>query len=478
MDEPDESIDLLPSHRKFEVDVEEDGFENRWQRSPDGFSLSQAVRRITTVQLFKLLPSPIQSLVSPANKPKHAPRPTAWLDGIRGCAALVVFFEHMSLSVQDSHAMVRAYGSPGATSLWQLPIIRLLYDGGPMVPIFYVTSGCALSLKPLSHLHKEEWQDFGSTISSATFRRAFRLFLPSIAVSFLAMLFTQVGVYNHPYPFLDDNALHINRPQRLPNIAAQYLDWLNWVATQLLYSEDMFHPLSGATASNYGFQLWTISTEFYASMALFITLVGLAHLTVSRRQIMLFGLCAFAFYIDQWDIACFMAGISITELSLLAKTRDNEYREPPSLPVYRHGIFISRCLPTVRKHAFALLFVAALFIASYPSKQASENSIYQPFSALVDSVRFWESIGAVFILASTSKLGFMQKVFTSAIPRYLGRVSYGIYLTHVVFLNVLGWRLVPWIWNITGDEEWWGRQGGFAIGLIVSLMLLVWVADL
>ena len=478
MDGFDESLELLHSNGKVEIDVEEDVFENRRHRSPADSIRSRAVRRTTTARLLKLLPSPIQSLGSSTGKPKHAPRSTAWLDGIRGCAALVVFFEHMSLSVQDSHSMVRAYGSPGATSLWQLPIIRLLYDGTPMVPIFYVTSGCVLSLKPLSHIHKGEWHDFGTTISSATFRRAFRLFLPSAAVSFLAMLFTQMGIYNHPYPFMDNNAIEIDRPQRLPNIAAQYVDWLNWVATQLLYSEEIFQPLPGTTVSNYGFQLWTISTEFYASIALFITLVGLAQLNISKRQFLLFCLCAFAFYLNRWDIACFIAGISVTELSIQANISKNQPQESVSLPIHIRGKFMASWLPTSRQYAFVLLFVAGLFIASYPGKQASENFIYRPFSAIVDSVRFWESIGAVFILTSTSQLSFMRRLFTSAIPRYLGRISYGVYLTHVIFLNGFGWRIVPWIWTITGDEGWWGRQGGFAVGLVVCLMLLIWVADL
>jgi len=432
---------------------------------------------LTGSQFLKLFPIPIQSLLcrSSSNKPECPPRSTAWLDGIRGCAALVVFLEHLSISVQNSHAMLRAYGSPGATSLWQLPIIRLLYAGSPMVPIFYVTSGCALSLKPVAHIHKEEWEYFGITISSATFRRAFRLFLPSAAISFVAMLFTQMGIYGHPYPFIEDNAILIDRPQLLPNIASQYVDWLNWVATNLLYSEEMFQPLSRTTISNYGFQLWTIATEFYASLALFITLAGLAHLKVSGRQVLVACLCAFAFFVDRWDIACFIAGITVSELFILKRGPQKSRRESESLPIYISGkTFLSRL--RMSRYGFALLFVAGLFIASYPFKQASENFIYRPFSAIIDSVRFWESMGAVFLLVSVSQLSFMRRLLTSAIPRYLGRISYGLYLTHVVFLNAFGWMVVPWIWKLTGDEGW-GRQGGFAIGLVINLGLSVWIAD-
>ncbi|EEA21606.1 conserved hypothetical protein [Talaromyces marneffei ATCC 18224] len=472
----------MPQSRgKIEIDVENeqrDSLEDQ-RRSPSNHAfLSRAMTKInlTSIHLLKLLPSPILNLLYPPpyDKRNTEPRSTAWLDGIRGCAALIVFFMHLSLSVQDSHAMLRAYGSPGATSLWQLPIIRLLYDGSPMVPIFYVTSGCALSLKPLSLIHKNEWADFSTTVSSATFRRGFRLFLPSAIVSFLAMLFTQLGIYNHPYQFMEGNAIIIDRPHRLPNIAAQYVDWLNWMATQLFYSEDLFQPLSGTTISNYGFQLWTISTEFYASIALFIALVGLSRLAVSIRQVLVFCLCAFSFYIDRWEIACFMAGMSITELSIQAK----DGHESVSLPLFARGKSVSTWILRSRQYMFALLFVAGLFIASYPYKEASNNFIYRPFSAVIDNARFWESMGAVCILVSASQLRLLQRLLTSIIPRYLGRISYGVYLTHVIFLNALGWRIVPWIWEITGNEGWSNRQGGFAVGLIICLILLVWIADI
>lgn len=474
-------MEMLQSRGSVETDDDDeprDVIEDPMRPSSSHDLLSRAISKIVLpkLPLLKLLPSPIFNLLylPSYNESNPEPRSTAWLDGIRGCAALVVFIMHFTLSVNDSHAMLRVYGSPGATSLWQLPIIRLIYDGSPMVPIFYVTSGCALSLKPLSLIRKDEWADFSTTISSAIFRRGFRLFLPSAIVSFLAMLFTQMGIYNHPYPFMKGSAIVIARPHRLPNFAAQYVDWLNWVATQLLYSEDLFQRLSGITTSNYGFQLWTISTEFYASIALFIVLVGLSRLTISIRQILVFCLCAFAFFVDRWEIACFMAGLSITELSI----QTQESHESANLPLFACRKSLSSWLLWSRKCMFALLFVAGLFVASYPYKEASLNAIYWPFSAIINNARCWESIGAICILTSASQLRFMQRILTSAIPRYLGRISYGVYLTHVAFLNVFGWRIVPWIWEMTGEEGWLNRHGGFAVGLIICLILLVWIADI
>ena len=477
MYEADGSLELPIACKECNASAE-DVSETEWEQPAERFSLFQVVKQFTARQLPKLLPSPLQNLISMSNVPKYPPRFTAWLDGVRGCAALVVFIEHVCLSVQDSHSMVRAYGSPGATSLWQLPLARLLYAGSPMVPIFYVVSGCALSLKPLSDIHNQEWDTLLSTVSSATFRRAFRLFLPSMAITFITMLLTQMGVYHHSYPFMHGNAIQIDRPQWLPNLAAQYVDWLNWVATDLFYTEEIFQPLSGTTTSNYGFQLWTISVEFYASIALFITIVGLARLKPSRRQVLVFLLCAFALFVGRWDVACFMAGFCVTELSIQTKQGELEHLESTSTGVYMREAVASNRDLALRKCAFALVLISGLFIASYPGKEASRNFIYQPFSAIVDSQRFWESLAAIFILTSVSQLGFIQNFFISAIPKYLGRISYGMYLTHVALLNLFGWTITPWIWTFTGNEGWWSRQGGFAISLGINLVLLLWIADL
>ena len=436
------------------------------------------MKQFTATQLPKLLPSPLQNLTIISNVSKKPPRPTAWLDGVRGCAALVVFIEHVCLSVQDSNSMVRAYGSPGAYSLWQLPLVRLLYAGSPMVPIFYVVSGCVLSLKPLSDIHNQEWGTLLLTVSSATFRRAFRLFLPSMAITFITMLATQMGVYHHPYPFMHSNAIQIDRPQRLPNLAAQYVDWLNWVATKLFYTEEIFQPLPGTTTSNYGFQLWTISVEFYVSIALFITIVGLARLKPSKREFLVFLLCVFALFVGRWDVACFVAGIGVTELSIQTRPAELPHQESTSAGVYTRGASASNRVLALRNCAFALLLIFGLFIASYPGREASRNFIYQPFSAIVDSQRFWESLAAIFILTSISQLGLIRNLFISAIPKYLGRISYGMYLTHVALLNLFGWAITPWIWTFTGNVGWWSRQGGFAISLGINLILLLWIADL
>lgn len=60
--------------------------------------------------------------------------PTSWLDGIRGYASFCVFIYHFQHMFHQKYLL--GYGSNGGIDdywLIQLPIIRLIFTGGPMV---------------------------------------------------------------------------------------------------------------------------------------------------------------------------------------------------------------------------------------------------------------------------------------------------------------------------------------------------------
>src|SRR5882757_1605507 len=72
--------------------------------------------------------------------------PTAFLDGMRGLAAFVVFICHLTYGTFDiGHAWGAHPDQPTLAhkNFLRLPIVRLLYSGPPMVAIFFVISGYA-----------------------------------------------------------------------------------------------------------------------------------------------------------------------------------------------------------------------------------------------------------------------------------------------------------------------------------------------
>jgi hypothetical protein len=142
-----------------------------------------------------LLPSFIQSrLISQAlSSPLH---PTASLDGLRGTAAFIVFIFHFFLAYTG--APLYGYGSSSENRHWhQLPILKIMYAGDFMVVLFFIISGYVLTTKPLRLACAGSAQSANllKTLSSSTFRRGMRLFVPTMVGTFVSMVLLQLGAF-------------------------------------------------------------------------------------------------------------------------------------------------------------------------------------------------------------------------------------------------------------------------------------------
>lgn len=166
-------------------------------------SRSSALNASKQVLVF-LIPSFIQDVIYPSTKSKPGnsdrPKPTAWLDGMRGIAALLVYFYHLSYSTHD----VYTGWSPGHYQLLRLPFIKALYNGPAMVSLFFVLSGYALSYKPVRQMRNGEYDTLYSGLSSSVFRRMVRLFLPCVASTFMIVVLIRLGLYQRTMDLAND----------------------------------------------------------------------------------------------------------------------------------------------------------------------------------------------------------------------------------------------------------------------------------
>lgn len=209
--------------------------------------------------LVFLLPTFIQHRLYPELIKPERLHPSGYLDGMRGLAALFVFFYHFSYS---SHDVLTAYGGTGKPDehreFLKLPFVRFVYTGPAMVSIFYVVSGYALSYKPVKLMRNKSWKDLLHTLSSATFRRAIRLYLPCFVSTLLIVLLVRLDAYDATRDIAyDEKRLNQVREFHLARYESLWHQLTDWAHMMWIY----VHPWSFGTKDtdiDIDKHLWTI----------------------------------------------------------------------------------------------------------------------------------------------------------------------------------------------------------------------------
>ncbi|KAJ3528758.1 hypothetical protein NM208_g10061 [Fusarium decemcellulare] len=396
-------------------------------------------------------------------------RDTEFLDAMRGIAALCVFFEHFLLPFWGN--IFYSYGGHKDTSIFQLPIVRLLYSGSPMVCIFLVISGTAFSLKLARLMEKGDWDLLYRTIESMILRRGIRLLVPSLLVSFTLMLMAHMHLcdiqsavpYEGPPELLEE--FWMKQPQFLPSIWHQVREWSDFTVAKVLIPSTWRGTTTGRDYGDlehveYGSQLWTVAVEYWSSILLFATLLGTARLRPAWRLSLFAVLFAFSFWISRWDFALFLYG------SILASTPAFQMKMLPS----------TRTIPSTCFCISLLLF--GLHLASFPELGGANTPGFAWLCLVSSNSRFWQSIGAALTVATVGNIKAVRRILSCSLLLYFGRISYALYLVHIPLLLTLGWRLVPKIWELTGRQTNVEECAGLAVSFFILLCLLVWMADL
>jgi peptidoglycan/LPS O-acetylase OafA/YrhL len=442
---------------------------------------------------FALLPSFVQNQINKDEdqKPEKL-HPTAYLDGMRGLAALFVFFCHMSYG---SFRLTKGYGyvwEDGTVNnyILQLPFLRLLFSGPPMVCIFFVISGYALSLKPLKLMRSHSWAEMSITMSSSIFRRGMRLFIPTTISTFMVLLLVQYNYYetnrgfaasDHYFPNIKEHHMW-----QADTFYEQFLDWA-WRMFEFVHIWS-FDQFGGSTG--YDLHLWTIPLEFRASMLLFLLQMGLARVRTSIRWCCLIMFCWFSLRNQRWEMILFVSGLLLAELDLIriARRRSQSLSHASSpLPTYTNILSEKARGVTknseVRKYSWYFVAVLALYFMSTPDEEAAETPGWQYLATWVpewldDKYRFWQGIGSIMFVLATNFSPTLQRPFNTAFVQYFGKISYAIYLMHGPVLHTAGYSIMRWAWSVTGSTT----EGQYAFGFILSAVfivpLTVWAADL
>ena len=134
-----------------------------------------------------------------------------------------------------------------------------------MVSIFYVVSGYALSYKPVKLMRNKSWKDLLHTLSSATFRRAIRLYLPCFVSTLMIVLLVRLGAYDATRDIAyDEKRLNQVREFHLARYESLWHQLTDWAHMMWIY----VHPWSFGTKDtdiDIDKHLWTIPYVHHVS---------------------------------------------------------------------------------------------------------------------------------------------------------------------------------------------------------------------
>ncbi|KAF2200393.1 acyltransferas-like protein [Delitschia confertaspora ATCC 74209] len=362
---------------------------------------------------------------SPSKKPM---RPTAWLDGLRGFAAFIVYWHHHHLwahDLENQNAIYEnAFGFEGKHYFVSAPWIRNFFTGGHYaVSIFFVISGYVLSYKGLGLIQRGQHVEAADTVGSALFRRWLRLYIPVIAVTFLWMSQSHtIGIWSR---------------YGKPKGSFREEIW-NWYA---LFKNYSFVFLTGdvyAFPVEYHVHSWSIPFEFKGSIITYTALSAFSRCTRNARLWCELGLIYYFMYItDGWYGAMFMAGMFLCDLDLLSVS-DN-------LPRFLY-IF-----ENFKELIFFHLFILSLYLGGVPSPDKDKDAYkrspgwvwlsYLKPQAVYDDKWFYLFWAAVLLVASVPRLPWLKRFFETRFCQYLARISFALYLVHGPVLWILGDRL-------------------------------------
>jgi peptidoglycan/LPS O-acetylase OafA/YrhL len=317
----------------------------------------------------------------------------AHLDSLRGIAALIVVLHHCLVTFPRFWSVYQRPATSPLTRLLGNTPLHLLWDGPEFVLVFFTLSGFVLSLP--------YWGGKSLTYGQFVVRRVLRIY-PSYFVAIVIGMALMTLLSHGPIHGLSAWASQFwNRP----------LDG-KIVADQIF--------LMASDGDNYiDTPVWSLVVEMHASL-----LFPLLILAICWSE---FGAVAIAFALalfGDWAARIDPGGHPF--LTSFATSANFLWLFVVGAIMARHraelGQFVSR-IP----FAVQLVVLAGALVAL--------NAIWQ-FGAS-EPWRFLEQIGAIALVASAAFMPWMKRILDVAPLRWLGKISYSLYLIHFIVLFTL-----------------------------------------
>jgi len=332
-----------------------------------------------------------------------------YLEGIRGVAAFLVFCHHFLLAFYPAYYGfdVKATHLNGMDIAYGQSMFSVLTNGNFYVRVFFVLSGFVLSRKYF--LNNEP-----SSLVSGAQRRFVRLYIPVATAVIIAFLLMQSGLFfNVPVSVVSHSEWWLGNMWTFQQPVKKLLECLTY--STMFFGDNSFDTC-----------LRTMSIEFYGSMLVFAFLM-LTHNTRNRATMLAlsFIVCCF---VHQPDMCAFILGISLNYIERRA--------EQLSGPVT--FVIVS-----------VLLFLAVT-IGAY-SPDVPPNALYRLLPTAIFAYFDWFNAIAAFCLVSCFVLSAsLQHIFSFRLFRFLGFISFSLYLLHPLLIGSFSSYLFLQLYNDQG----------------------------
>lgn len=192
----------------------------------------------------------------------------------------------------------------------------------------------------------------------------------------------------------------------------------------------------------------------------------IAGLARSRLFIRIFVECCVtmhAFYHRRWDMALFVAGMFVAELEVKLKTKSASPRWTWSTILLTLGTLVGG------------------FLLGYPRDGWEVTPIFSSFQEIwpYDSYcrRFWIAIGAILVVGTMTFMPLFQALFLTRPIRYLGNISFSLYLVHHLGNQTIGWWLLYSFRGLFGRDELLPYAASFVVASVIYFPIIMWMAD-
>jgi peptidoglycan/LPS O-acetylase OafA/YrhL len=327
-----------------------------------------------------------------------------YLDGLRGVASVMVFLLHFILAFLPAMHRGTPEQAHNNIEIWFASNpINIIYDGHFAVYIFFILSGFVLSAGFFIKKDKKY-------LVKSFFKRYIRLEIPIFVSIFISYLFLKFHIYNNVET----------------SIITFSFDWLKnfWQleANFINMFKQSFVDVFLKNEYTYNPNLWTMQIELFGSYLVYSFLF-----VFGRRSIRGFGyIILLIIFYDTFYLA-FILGMILSDIY---NNNNNKYLH-----------YVNKC-----KYCGWLFLIIGIILGSFTLINI-DHTFYR-FLKIDFLSNKYRMIGSFFIVLSVISSYNLQKILSMHIFQFLGKISFSLYLLHLLILGSFSCNLFLYLINI------------------------------